>query len=91
MAFACNTSFHRTIKTTPFKLTFRQEARTVNFQDNAKHYGEDKSTELFQTMQASHENISRVAREHTEKAIEWYVSDHNKKAFRRKFKIGEWC
>ena len=89
MAFAYNTSFHRTIKTSPFKLTFGHEARTVNFQDNAKHYGEDKSTELFQTMQASHEDIRKVAREHTEEAIKRNVSDHNKKAFPRKFKIGD--
>ena len=44
LAFAYNTSYHRTIKTTPFRLTFRQDARTINFQDNTKHYGEDKST-----------------------------------------------
>ena len=47
MAFAYNTSFHRTIKTTPFKLTFGHNARTINFQENTKHYGEGKGTELF--------------------------------------------
>ena len=31
MAFAYNTSFHRTLKATPFKVTFGQEARTANF------------------------------------------------------------
>ena len=77
MAFAYNTSFHRTIKTSPFKLTFGHKARTVNFEDIRKHYGEDKSTELFQTMQASHEGIRKVVREHTETAIERNVSDHN--------------
>ena len=57
MAFAYNTSFHRTIKTTPFKLTFGHNARTINFQEERKHYGEDKGTELFQTMQTSHESF----------------------------------
>ena len=59
----------------------------MNFQDNTKHYGEDKSTQFFQTMQASHEDIREVAREHTEEAIKMNVSDHNKKAFPRKSKI----
>ena len=49
----------------------------------------NKSTEPFQTMQASHENIRRVNREYTEKAIERRVSDHNKKVFPRKFKVGD--
>ena len=70
MPFAYNTSYHRTIKTTPFKLTFGQDARTVNFQDNRKHYGEDKSTELYQAMQSSHDKIRQLAQENTETAIE---------------------
>ena len=42
MASVYKTPFHRTIKTTPFKLTFGQDARKVNFQDNTKHYGEEQ-------------------------------------------------
>ena len=41
-------------------------------------------------MQASHEDLRKVGREHTEKAIKRNVSDHDKKAFPRKFKIGDW-
>ena len=41
MAFANNTSFQRTMKTTQFKLTFGQDPRTVNFQNNTMHHGED--------------------------------------------------
>ena len=84
MEFAYNTSFHRTIKTSPVKLTFGHEAKTINFQDNTRHYGEDEGTELFQTMQASHENLRKVAREHTEIAIKRNNSDHDKKAFPEK-------
>ena len=40
-------------------------------------------------MQASHEKLREVAREHTEKAIKRNVSDHDKKAFPRKFKLGD--
>ena len=38
MAFSYNKSFHRTIKTTPFILTFGQDARTVIFKNNERHY-----------------------------------------------------
>ena len=41
-------------------------------------------------MQTSHEDIIRkVAREHTEETIKRNVSDHNKKAFPKKFKVGD--
>ena len=40
-------------------------------------------------MQASHENLRKVAREHTETAISRNISDHDKKAFPRKFKVGD--
>ena len=40
-------------------------------------------------MQTSHEKLREVAREHTEKAIKRNVSDHDKKAFPRKFKLGD--
>ena len=89
MAFAYKRSFHRTIKTTPFKLTFVHNARTINFRENTKHYGEDKGTELFQTMQTSHEKLREVAKQHTEQAIKRNVSDHDREAFPRKFKLGD--
>ena len=40
-------------------------------------------------MQTSHENLRKVAREHNETAIKRNVRDHDKKAFPRKFKIGD--
>ena len=89
MAFTYYTSFHRTIKPTPLKLTFGHEARTVNFQENIKHYGEDKRAELFHMMQTSQEDIRKVAREHSVRAFKRNISDHNKKAFPRKFQVGD--
>ena len=40
-------------------------------------------------MQTSHEKLREVARQHTEQAIKRNVSDHDKKAFPRKFKLGD--
>ena len=88
MAFAYNTSFHRTLKATPFKITFGQEARTANF-NQRRQYGEETGTELFQRMETSHESMRQLAREHTDVAIKRNVQDHDKKANPRSFKVGD--
>jgi hypothetical protein len=88
MAFAYNTSFHRTLKATPFKITFGQEARTANF-NQRRQYGEETGTELFQRMETSHESMRQLAREHTDVAIKRNMQDHDKKANPRSFKVGD--
>jgi hypothetical protein len=40
MAFTYNTSFHRTINSTPFKVTYGIDARTPDFEPK-QLYGED--------------------------------------------------
>ena len=40
-------------------------------------------------MQTSHEKLREVAKQHTEQAIKRNVSDHDRKAFPRKFKLGD--
>jgi transposase InsO family protein len=55
MAFAYNTSFHRTISSTPFKVTYGLDARTPDFEPR-QLYWEDLPTELYQRMQACQRN-----------------------------------
>ena len=88
MAFAYNTSFHRTISSTPFKVTYGLDARTPDFEPR-QLYGEDLPTELYQRMQACHNMAKKLAQESTEKAIDQYSKEHDKKLTPRTFKEGD--
>ena len=70
MAFAYNTSFHRTIKTSPYELTFVIEPRITNFAtpDIRKNYGEDHGTELYQQMKIAHNTSRDMAAKNMEEA-----------------------
>jgi hypothetical protein len=78
LAFPYNTSFHRTIITSPFTLTYGMDPRTIEL--NARtQYGENLSTELYQRMQHSHEQYRRLVREKSDSAINKNTEGHNKK------------
>ena len=54
LMFTYNTSFHRTIQTSPYFLTFGQVARQTTFNQgdwNRKYMGETTAAEKFQTLQ----------------------------------------
>ena len=53
LAFSYNTSLHRTTKSTPYALTFGQEARLPAFPnpDIQRQYGESQPAEWFQRLQ----------------------------------------
>jgi transposase InsO family protein len=88
MAFAYNTSFHRTISSTLFKVTYGLDNRTPDFEPK-QLYGEDLPTELYQRMQAYHNMAKNLAMSSTDKAIDNYTKDHNKKLNSGTFKEGE--
>ena len=89
MSFAYNTGFHRSIKNSPYAVTYGQQPRTVNFSEDRRRYGEDLSTELYQRMQLSHDTYRQLAKENNEKAIEENTEAHNKKAYPRSFQVGD--
>ena len=88
MAFAYNTSFHRSIKSTPLKITFGVEARTPDF-DQKKIYGEDLPTEMFQRLWYCQNLARQNATEAEEKAITRNTINPDKKLMPRSFKVGD--
>ena len=91
MMFAYNTSFHRTIKTSPFALTFGVEPRTIAnpSPDIRMQYGEDFGTELYQRMKVCHQMAKETARANNDEAIEKSVTYYNTKVKPMEFQEGE--
>ena len=67
-AFAYNTTMHRTIKTTPFMLTYGVEHRTPVFAAQPT-YGEDFPSELNQKFKLVHQ----MAAQHADKVRSIYT------------------
>ena len=60
MAFANNTSFHRSVKSTPFKITFGMEARAPDFNTTDARKGQSTSIRyLWFLHQTLHEQLFR--------------------------------
>ena len=75
LMFAYNTSFHRTIQTTPFFLTYGQHARQPAFSQEdlqRKHYGESSAAEKFRILQSSRQLAWRNSFEAQEKTREYH-------------------
>jgi hypothetical protein len=83
MDFAYNTTVHRTIKVTPFMLTYWVEHRTPVFSSHPS-YGEDFAGELHQKFKSVHQ----LAANHTEKATTEYSKEHYKKSILHNHKEG---
>ena len=78
LAFSYNTSLHRSVKATPYFLTFGQDARAPSFPnpDIQRYYGESQAAEWYQTLQLARQ----LATHHNMRATERGEFDHNKKA-----------
>jgi hypothetical protein len=88
MAFAYNTSFLRTIGSTPFKITYGIEARTPDF-DIRTLYGEDLPTDYYKRLELCQQIAKQTAFNNTETNIDKYTEGHDKKLESRTFKERE--
>ncbi|MGV1013323.1 MAG: DDE-type integrase/transposase/recombinase, partial [Flavobacterium sp.] len=78
MAFAYNTALHRSIKATPFFLTFGIEPRlpSIPTPDIARYYGQSDVAEWFATLQ----HCRQIAAENNMQASDQMQAQFNKKA-----------
>jgi hypothetical protein len=78
LAFSYNTSLHRSVKATPYFLTYGYDARAPSFPnpDIQRHYGESPAAEWYQTLQLARQ----LAAHHNMEATQQAEFDHNKKA-----------
>jgi hypothetical protein len=81
MAFAYNTTVHRTIKATTFMLTYGVEHRTPVFSTNSSYFNVI-DTKKFKL-------VHQLAKNHTQKATVEYSKEHNKKSIAPVYKEGE--
>ena len=88
LMFVYNTSFHRSVKTTPFFLTFGMEPRHPSLPTpdvRRKFYGESSSDELMLRLLTARD----VARRNNEDATETSQTDVNKRASPHAFSLGQ--
>ena len=88
LMFSYNTSFHRSIKTTPYFLTFGMEPRVPAFPApdlQRKFYGESDAAELYQRLLYARE----VAFRNNQDATEIYKKDYDAKAAPHVYKVGQ--
>jgi len=78
LAFSYNTSLHRTIKATPFALTYGEEARIPSFPnpDVQRQYGESRPAEWYQRLQQARQ----LATQHSMQATTRNEKDYNREA-----------
>ena len=87
LAFSYNTSLHRTTKSTPFALTYGEEARIPSFPnpDVQRHYGESPPAEWYQRLQQARQ----LATQHSMQATTRNEKDYNRNAVPMKYVEGQ--
>ena len=89
MMFSYNTSFHKSIQSTPFFLTFGMQPRLPNFPApdlNRKFYGESSAAELHQRMLYARDLARRTNEDSTEKMKEF----HDRRSAPHNLRNGQW-
>jgi hypothetical protein len=87
MAFSYNTSLHRSIKTTPYFLTYGEDARLPSFPspDIQRCYSETAAGDWYNRLHTARDLATRNNMKATIRA----ESDHNKKAQEHEYKVGQ--
>jgi hypothetical protein len=92
MMFAYNTSYHRSVKSTLFEITFGLEPRTAENSNPyvRRQYGEDLGTEMFQRLQTCQNLARKIASEYNDRSIEESTKYFNSKVIPVEFKEEDW-
>jgi len=88
LMFSYNTSFHRSVKNTPFFLTFGIEPRLPSFPNpdlRERFYGESSAAEMFQRLQVARQTAVQSNLESTGKSSDYF----NKSAKPHSFAINQ--
>ena len=87
LAFAYNTALHRSIKCTPFFLTFGIEPRLPSMPtpDTKRYYGQSEAAEWFNTLQ----HCRQIAAQHNMQASDQMQNQFNKKASPYHYTVGQ--
>ena len=87
LTFAYNTSLHRTIKSTPFFLTYGVDHRAPSFPnpDLQRYYGESTPAQWFHTLQ----HCRQIAQQHTATAINDMQHQYNRSAHPHNYAQGQ--
>ena len=75
MVFSYNTSYHSTIKTTPFELTFGMKPRLpeeVGPESQRLHYGKDFASDRIRILQQARQIPNRFSDSEKEKAKKYF-------------------
>jgi hypothetical protein len=87
MAFAYNTALHRSIKSTPFFLTYGIDARLPSLPDPDlnRYYGQSDVAAWYATLQHCHQ----IAAQNNVQASNYMQSQFNKKASPYNYVVGQ--
>jgi hypothetical protein len=87
MAFSYNTSLHRSIQSTPYKLTYGQDARLPSFPspDIQRCYSETPAGNWYNGLQIARDLATRNNMRATSRAEQ----DHNRKAQEHQYQVGQ--
>ncbi len=92
MMIAYSISYHHSIKTSPFEVTFGIGPRTAESPnpDLRNHYGEDLGTDMYQRLKICQQLATKIASENNEESIKSSTKYFNSKVKPVTFDVDKW-